>query len=135
MFIFLQNELKFFGVILSSACVKPDPEETAVLREALPPSNISALRSFLGLCTHLSRFIPKFLAKTDLLRALLKRNEKFIWTKEQDLPFENLKQELTDESMLAFYDPNKKCILVTDACDESIGGILLQVNNNNKENL
>ena len=21
--------------------------------------------------------------------------------------------------MLAFYDPNKKCILVTDACDES----------------
>ena len=70
-----------------------------------------------------------------MLGALLKRNEKFIWTKEQDLPFENLKQELTDESMLAFYDPNKKCILVTDACNELIEGILLQVNNNNKENL
>ena len=37
--------------------------------------------------------------------------------------------------MLAFYDPNKKCILVTDACNELIEGILLQVNNNNKENL
>ena len=67
------------------------------------------------------------------MRALLKKNEKFIWTKEQDLAFENLKQELTDESMLTFYDPNKKCILVTDTCYESIGGILLQVNNNNEE--
>ena len=61
------------------------------------------------------------------------KNEKFIWTKEQDLAFENLKQELTDESMLAFYDPKTKCILVTDACNESIGEILLQANNNNKE--
>ena len=68
------------------------------------------------------------------MRALLKKKfEKFICTKEQDLTFENLKQELTDKSMLAFYDPNKKCTLVTDACNESIGGILLQVNNNNKE--
>ena len=39
--LFLQIELKFFGVILSSAGVKPDPEKTAVLREALPLSNIS----------------------------------------------------------------------------------------------
>ena len=61
------------------------------------------------------------------------KNEKFIWTKEQDLAFENLKQELTDESMSAFYDPKKKCILVTDACNQSIRGILLQVNNNNEE--
>ena len=67
------------------------------------------------------------------MRALLKKNEKFIWTKEQDLAFENLKQELTDESMLAFYDPFKKCILVTNACNESIRGILLQLNNNNEE--
>ena len=61
------------------------------------------------------------------------KNEKFIWKKEQDLAFENLKQELTDESMLAFYDPHKKCILVIDACNESSGGIILQVNNNNEE--
>ena len=35
--------------------------------------------------------------------------------------------------MSAFCDPNEKCILVTDSCNESIGGILLQVNNNNEE--
>ena len=68
------------------------------------------------------------------MRALLKKNEKFISTKEQDLAFENLKRELTNESMLAFCDPNKNCILVTDTCNESTGGILLQVNNNNEEN-
>ena len=41
--LFLQNELKTFSVILSSAGVKPDPEKTAILREASPPSNISEL--------------------------------------------------------------------------------------------
>ena len=58
----------------------------------------------------LSLFIPNFSAKAASLRALLKKNEKFIWTKEQDLAFEKLKQEFTDEFMLAFYDPNKVSI-------------------------
>ena len=35
--------------------------------------------------------------------------------------------------MSAFYDPNKKCVLVTDAYNESIGGLPLRVNNNNEE--
>ena len=32
--------------------------------------------------------------------------------------------ELANELMLSFYDPNKNCILVNDACYESMGGIL-----------
>ena len=115
-YLFLQNKLKFFAVILSSAGVKPEPQKTVVLREVLPLSNISELCSFLGLCAHLSRFISNFSAKTASLRALLKKNENFIWAKEQDLAFENLKQELTDESMLAFYDPNKTCMYVINRC-------------------
>lgn len=77
----------------------------------------------------------KIFSQNSFVESIIKKNEKLIWTKDQYLAFENLKKELTDESMLAFYDNNKKYILVTDACNESIGGILLQVNNNNEENL
>ena len=34
--------------------------------------------------------------------------------------------------MLAFYKPNKKCILATDAYSESTGGILLELNKTKK---
>ena len=41
---------------------------------------------------------------------------------------------LSSETMLAFYDPNKKCLLVvTDVCGEPIGGILLQLDEHNHE--
>ena len=84
------------------------------------------VRSFLGLCTFMSRFIPNFSQKTADLRELLKKDNKFTWEEKHSTAFENLKTELTSDSVLAYYDPTKPCILVTDACNNSIGGILLQ---------
>ena len=46
---------------------------------------------------------------------------KFVWF---TLKNEILMGELANELMLSFYDPNKNCILVNDACYESMGGIL-----------
>ena len=43
MCLYLQNELRFFWCNFISVGVKPDPEKTAVLREALPPSTIRTL--------------------------------------------------------------------------------------------
>ena len=56
----------------------------------------------------------------------MKNNQHFIWTENQEIAFEALKNELTSSTILQFYDPNKKCILVTDASNDAIGGILLQ---------
>ena len=74
----------------------------------------------------MSRFIPNFSQKTADLRELLKKDAKFIWTDRQSKAYEILKSELTSDSVLAYYDPVKPCILVTDACNTSIGAILLQ---------
>ena len=49
---------------------------------------------------------------------------KFVWF---TLKNEILMGELANELILSFYDPNKKCILVNDACYESMGGILLGI--------
>ena len=61
-----------------------------------------------------------------MLRDLLKGNTKFVWTAEHEKSFNCLKNELTSDSLLGFYDPQKEVELVTDASGFAIGGVLLQ---------
>ena len=74
----------------------------------------------------MSRFIQNFSDKTAVLRDLLKGNTKFVWTAEHEKSFNCLKNELTSDSLLGFYDPQKEVELVTDASGFAIGGVLLQ---------
>ena len=48
--IFRQNKLS----------LNADPDKTDSLRHAEPPQNVNELRSFLGLCTYFSIFIPNY---------------------------------------------------------------------------
>ena len=129
--VFMKKQISFFGVVLSENGVTPDPEKIESLKNAPPPKNVSELQSFLGLCTYVSRFIEKFSEKTSPLRVLLRKGNKFTWTKEQETAFQLLKNDLTSESVLGFYDPLKPVELITDASDYAIGGILLQPDHEN----
>lgn len=119
--VFMKESISFFGVVISSEGVKPDPEKIQSLVEASHPTCVTELRSFLGLLTCLSRFIDNFSSKTAPLRLLLKKGTKFIWGAEQQKAFDELK-----DKVLSFHDPNLNTELITDASDFGIGGVLLQ---------
>ena len=124
--VFAQRKLKFFGIEISNKGINPDPMKVTAIKEATRPRSISELRSFLGLCTYVSRFIANFSEKTAELRELLKGNKKFEWTEKHQKSFNLLKQELSCDTVLAFYDPTKEVRLVTDASGHALGGVLLQ---------
>ena len=48
--------------------------------------------------------------------------------------FEILKDKLSGDTALGFYDPNKDLQLVTDASNHAVGGILLQKYNDDTLN-
>ena len=52
---FMKDEIKIFGIKLSSNGIKPDEDKISVLRNAPPPFNVAEIRSFLGSFT---RVIP-----------------------------------------------------------------------------
>ena len=110
--------------------MKPDPDKVECLRNAEAPHNQNELKSFLGLCTFMSRFIPNYSEKTAPLRLLIKKNTPFRWTSNQENAFELLKSELTSDSVVAYFDPDRPCTLWVDASNNSVGGILLQPDNN-----
>ena len=79
-----KSSISFFGVILSAEGVKPDPDKVDCL--------YNELKSFLGLCTFMSRFIPNYSDKT--ARELVKKNVQFTWGESQENAFKVLKTEL-----------------------------------------
>ena len=130
--VFLKESLSFFGIIITSNGIKPDPSKTENIKNAKRPSNVQELRSFLGLISYVSRFIPNFSEKTAPLRKLLKNDVKFVWNSEQQKAFNILKKELIGEKVLKYFDPTNDVELVTDASGNGIGGVLLQKDSKNE---
>ena len=127
--IFGQSKIKFFGIEISEKGISPDPDKITAIKNAQAPRSVNELRSFLGLCTYVSRFIDSFSEKTTVLRELLKQNVKFEWNDDHEQAFSVLKNELSSESLLAFYNPQEDIRLVTDASGHALGAVLLQKEN------
>ena len=64
------------------------------------------------------------------LHAFARKDKKFIWEPEHTDAINKLKDAITDPQCLALFDPNRKTILTTDACDYAIGAALSQVYDN-----
>ena len=121
--IFGQSKIKFFGIEISEKGISPDPDKITAIKSAQAPRSVNELRSFLGLCTYVSRFIDSFSEKTTVLRELLKQNVKFEWNDDHEQAFSVLKNELSSESLLAFYNPQEDIRLVTDASGHALGAV------------
>ena len=58
--LFNMDSLWFYGMILTKNGIKPDQEKVVAIKNTSPPTNVTELRSFLGLVNYCSRFTPKF---------------------------------------------------------------------------
>ena len=70
------------------------------------PTNVSELRSVLGLFQHYSKYIPDFTNIVEPLCRLTRDNVPFVWTKSQTISFEKIKTLLSTFEVLAFFRPN-----------------------------
>ena len=98
------KEISVFRVEISESGINADPNKTDSLRRAKPPQNVNELRSFLGLCTYVSKFTPNYPDRTVTLRKLFLKNQRSVWNSECQDEFENLKEHLTEKVTLKFYD-------------------------------
>lgn len=110
--------------------MKPTESRVRAVQQFRKPENTAELRSFLGLITYVGRFIPHLASKTDLLRALLKKETKFQWTPTHQSAFEEIKQAASKISYLGFFNPKDITILVADASPCGLGAVLMQENRN-----
>lgn len=122
------DEITFFGNVYNAEGVHPDPAKVQAIQDIATPSNASQLKSFLGLITYLSSYIPHLSEQTASLRMLLRQDAEFDWLPCHQKAFENLKRIIENASALSFFDPKKPVVLQADASKEALGAALLQDN-------
>ena len=121
-----RQEISFFGNIYTSNGMKPDPAKVQDLKQMSDPRDKTELQQFLGLMTYLSRFIKDFSSKTAVLRDLLHKDSEFLWEPHHQRAFEDLKCEISDKSLLHYFDPKRPIYMHCDASLQGIGAALLQ---------
>ena len=67
------------------------------------------------MATYCAKFIPHFSDLSAPLRALIRKNSHFSWTQKAQQAFDSIKQALTIETVIAYFDKNKETELFTDA--------------------
>ena len=113
------TELAYIGHHLSKDGIKPDPNKVAAVRNMPQPRTVQEVRRFLGMCNYLSRFMPTLSKTSEPLRHLLEEGMEFRWTDAERKAFEELKQLISADQLLRFYDVRKPVVIQCDASREA----------------
>ncbi|UYV67691.1 hypothetical protein LAZ67_5001628, partial [Cordylochernes scorpioides] len=124
------EELDILGHIVSSEGIKPDNRKIEAVLNFTIPKNIEMLRSFLGTCGFLRKFIPNFSKLAEPLNNLTRKNVRWNWDLKTNKAFQDLKESLTKEPCLAYYNLNSPTELITDASPIGLGAVLIQTQQN-----
>ena len=144
--VFLTNEIKYLGHLISPSGIQPNPERLAAVRDLKPPSSYKELHAFVGLASFYRRHIRSFAKIANpltsalqhapsTLRARKKRGIEVetqrpfesVWDQSCLTAFETLREALVSSEVLVFPDFTKPFLLETDASGHGFGAVLSQV--------
>ena len=112
--------------ILSEFGLKPDVEKVRAIIQLPLPQNREELQRFLGMVNYFPQFTPNQSEITAPLQSLLKKNVAWNWFQEHTQAVENLKDILSRQPVLKFFDPSKPVKLQLDVSKSGLGARILQ---------
>ncbi len=107
-----KTKVNYVGLLVGRNGIEPQSNRTQAIQSINMPTNVSELRSFLGVCNYSRQFIKNYADIARPLTSLLKQDEPFVWTGAQDTTMSQLKQHLCSAPCLAYSDPASKWSLM-----------------------
>ena len=97
---FWLDQVVFLGHVISKVEISIDPSKVEAVVDWARPTNVSEVRSFLGLASYYRRFVEGFSRIAAPLTQLTRKNAKFVWTEECEKSFQELKRRLVTAPVL-----------------------------------
>ena len=130
---FAVDKIDFLGHCVSADGLSPQQEKVAAVRDLPAPTDISSLRSALGLFSYYRKFVKGFSVIASPLHLLLRKGEKWHWDMDQQRSFAELKDKLCTADVLKRPDSLLPYVLATDWSQKGMGAVLSQIDKEGKE--
>ena len=123
-----RERVTFFLAEYSAQGMHPDPKKVQWITKMTAPMDKQQLQSFLGMVNYMGTFIPNLSHHTELLWAMLKKDNVFHWDDQQTLSFQQVKTLIAkaNTTPLRYYDRNLPVTVQVDASLRGLGACLIQ---------
>ena len=126
---FWLDSVAFLGHVISAEGVYVDPQKIEAIVNWKPPTNVTKIRSFLGLAAYYRKFVEEFLKLAAPLTKLTRKEEKFVWSEACQQSFDELKRKLTSAPILILSSRHDGYTVYCDASRQRLGCVLMQHEN------
>ncbi|KAM1268006.1 hypothetical protein ACFX2I_000363 [Malus domestica] len=124
---------KFLGFIVKHRGIEVDQSKIKAIQSMPEPRNLHELKSLQGRLAFIRRFISNLAGRCQSFSRLMKKDVPFVWDKACNNAFESIKKYLSSPPVLGAPVPGKPLILYIAAQERSVGALLAQENESQKE--
>ena len=129
----MKTSIEYLGRKLDADGIHLTGKKFVGVQNAVPPKNVSELRSFLRLINYYHKFLNNLSTILSPLYELLKENVKWNWSEPPQTAFDKCKEMLKSSTLLVHYNPDLPLLLNCDASPVGIACIMSHVMPDNTE--
>jgi transposase InsO family protein len=122
--VFGQTEVTYLGYQIDKDGLHPTDDKVSAILSAPEPTNVTQLRQFIGLIMYYARFIENHAQLLGPLYDLLHQDTTWRWGEREKQAYEGAKAAVTNNSVLAHFDPNLPIVVACDASPDGVAGCL-----------
>ena len=128
-----RTELQYMGNTIfikeRIVCIKPLRSRLEVIQKVKAPTTAKQCKSFVGMVNFVSIFCPELQRLLKPIYDLKRKGRQFVWGKEKQDAFEEIKQRLQKAQVLHMPDKVGRFQLYSDTSKNATGGALYQIQN------
>ena len=121
---FFKSSVNYLGYKIDKEGLHPTEEKIRAIIDAPAPTNVTELRSWLGLINYYGRFQRSLASILGPLHVLLRKSVTWEWSDACQKAFEACKAQLSSSKVLVHYDTAKPLKLDCDASSYGVGAVL-----------
>ena len=121
---FMKTAVTYLGHRTDASGLHPLEDKVDAIRNAPEQTSVPQLKSYLGLLTYYSKFLPRMSSTLYPLYRLFRKNTPWVWKEEQQRAFIKSKAWLTSNSCLTHFDPTLPLALACDASAYGVGAVV-----------